>query len=61
MQSLTQYLARELVADRLRRSRQRHRVSETLHPPSPVRRRAASAAARLAIRLDADAARVAVK
>ncbi|MEA2125936.1 MAG: hypothetical protein QOI80_2718 [Solirubrobacteraceae bacterium] len=62
MQStLTQSVAREQAADRLRRARMRQQVSRTLHPPSRMRRRSATVVARLAQRLDADAARVAVR
>jgi hypothetical protein len=62
MQStLTQRVAREQSADRARRAHARRRVSRSSHPPSQVRWRAATVVARLASRLDADAARVAVR
>ena len=61
MHPLTQHVAREQDADRLRRAARRAQSARTSHPPSPLRRRAASAAARVAWRLDADAARIALK
>jgi hypothetical protein len=59
--SLTQYIAREQSADRLRAATRRAEAARTYHPPSRVRGRAASVVARLAWRLDADAARIALK
>lgn len=61
MQSLNSLVARERVADRLERAHEHQRLTRTGHPPSRVRRRAATAAARLAWRLDRDAARLAVR
>jgi hypothetical protein len=61
MQSLTQSVAREQATDRLRRATRRQLVQQGSHPPSLLRRRTATAVARLARRLDADAARVAVR
>ncbi len=62
MQSvLTQQVAREQAADRVTRAHARRRVLRSSHPPSHARRRAATAVARLASKLDADAARVAVR
>ena len=62
MQSmLTQTVAREQSAARVARAETRRRAAQTLHPPSRVRWRTASAVARLAIRLDPDAARIAVR
>jgi hypothetical protein len=62
MQSLlTQSVAREQATDRLRRAARRQPLSRTSHPPSPWRRRSATVVARLAQRLDADAARMTVR
>ena len=62
MQStITQHVAREQSADRVQRAHARRRVPRSSHPPSHVRWRAATVVARLASRLDADAARVAVR
>ncbi|MEJ7894076.1 MAG: hypothetical protein WKF94_15705 [Solirubrobacteraceae bacterium] len=58
---MNQLVAREQAADRLRRARARELASQTWHPPSRVRWRAASVVARLAWRLDAEAARIALK
>ena len=61
MQSLSSAVAREQATDRLQRAHERQRVARTSHPPSRVRWRAATAVARLAGRLDRDAARLAVR
>ena len=61
MHSMSQMMIREQAADRLRRARRHQQVSQTLHPPSRVRGKAARVAARLAWHLDADAARIALK
>lgn len=62
MHSMSNHLiAREHAAERVRRARRHQQVSQTLHPPSRVRWRAASIVARLAWHLDADAARIALK
>ena len=61
MHTMNQLVAREQSAERLRRARRRAQAARTFHPPSRVRWRAASAVARLAWRLDADAARLALK
>jgi hypothetical protein len=62
MQSqLTQFVAREQAVDRLERAQARRQAARTGHPPSRVRWRAASVVARVAARLDADAARLAVR
>lgn len=63
MQShLTAAVAREQVRDRLERADRRQRLVQTGHPPSRrVRWRAATAVARLAWRLDEDAAKLAVR
>lgn len=61
MQStITHRVAREQAADRVRRARRRRPV-RSAHPPSHMRGRAATVVARLASRLDEDAARVAVR
>lgn len=57
MHNMNQLVARE----RRRDMRPRAVVVRTSHPPSPVRRRAASVVAQVARRLDADAARLALK
>lgn len=62
MQStITHRVAREQAADRVRRARRRRSVPRSAHPPSHMRGRAATVVARLASRLDEDAARVAVR
>lgn len=61
MQSLAQSVAREQAVDRRRRAQARAQAARSQHPPSRVRWRAAAAAARLAERLDADAARLILK
>ena len=61
MQSLTTLVAREQAASRVERAHERKRVARTGHPPSQVRWRVATAVARLAWRLDEDAARLAVR
>ncbi len=58
---MTQYVAREQVADRIRRARVHERIARTTHPPPGLRGRAAAVTARLAWWLDADAARLALK
>ncbi len=61
MQSMNTLVAREQAAQRVKRAHERQRVARTGHPPSRVRWRAATAVARLAQRLDQDAARIAVR
>ncbi len=61
MHSLNASVAREQTADRRHRAYARSRSARSQHPPPRVRWRAAAAVARLAERLDADAARLALK
>lgn len=61
MHCMNQLVARERAADRLRHARVRQQAAATWHPPSRARRRTAAVVARLAWRLDAEAARIAVK
>ena len=58
MQSnLSRSVARAQDEHRLIRSRSRAKAARTKHPPSPMRRGLASAAARVAGKLDAESAR----
>lgn len=58
---LTQTVAREQATGRLQRAHARRLLMQPGHPPSRLRWRAASLVARAARRLDADAARLAVR
>ena len=61
MHRMNQIVARQRSAERIARAHGRPPSRQTSHPPSRVRGRAAASVARLAERLDADAARLALK
>ena len=61
MQSMNSLVAREQATQRVERAHERQRVTRTGHPPSQLRWRMATRVARLAWRLDEDAARIAVR
>lgn len=62
MHRMNEIVAHQRSAERIDRATRRRQVApQTSHPPSRVRGRAAASVARLANRLDADAARLALK